>query len=172
MSTAKARAVFLVGFMGAGKTATGDALACRLGWRFVDLDAYIEAREGRSIAQIFANDGEAAFRRAESAALREIVEGLTNTAVVALGGGTFADPENSVAVQRAGTTVFLEASPDVLLQRVGTAGARPLVGSDQDFVGLYAKRIATYRSADVTVNTENKSAAAVAAEIATRLGLE
>jgi shikimate kinase len=174
MSTAKARAVFLVGFMGAGKTAAGEALARRLRWRFVDLDARVEAREGRSIAEIFAAETEAGFRRAETAALHEVIaEVRQGAAVVALGGGTFVEPRNIAAVQNAGATVFLEASLDVLRERAAAAGqTRPLLGPEPEFARLYGERITSYRRAGVTVNTENKSAAEVAAEIAHRLGLE
>jgi len=160
--------------MGAGKTAAGEALSRRLGWRFVDLDARVEAQQGRRIAEIFATGGEAGFRRAEATALREVLAELEQSAtVVALGGGTFAEPQNIAAVQDAGATVFLEASLGVLRERAGAAGqTRPLLGSEPDFARLYGERIASYRRAGVTVNTENKSAAEVAAEIAHRLGLE
>lgn len=174
MSTAKARAVFLVGFMGAGKTATGKALAHRFGWRFVDLDARVEAREGRSIAQIFAADGETAFRRAEAAALREVIAELEQgAAVVALGGGTLVQEENAAAVQNAGTSVFLEAPVEALRRRAQSGGGvRPLLGSEPEFLELYRLRLEGYRKADLTIGTDHKSAAEVAAEIASRLGLE
>jgi shikimate kinase len=173
MSTAKARAVFLVGFMGAGKTATGEALAHLLGWRFVDLDARIEEREERSIAEIFKTDGESAFRQIETAVLGAVLAEGKDRTVVALGGGAFSDPQNSLAVQRAGTTVFLEASPQVLLQRVRMGrGKRPLGRNESEFLQLFEARVESYRQADVTVNTENRTAAEVAAEIANRLELQ
>jgi hypothetical protein len=89
--------VFLVGFMGAGKTATGEALAHLLGWRFVDLDARIEEREERSIAEIFKTDGESAFRQIETGVLGAVLAERKDRTVVALGGGAFSDPQNSLA---------------------------------------------------------------------------
>jgi shikimate kinase len=173
MSTAPVRAVFLTGFMGAGKTAAGEALASRLGWRFVDLDARVEAREGRSIAEIFRADGEAGFRSAESAALREVIAELREGAtVVALGGGTIAEPQNAAAIGRSGALVFLDAPLDVLRRRAEAGEGRPLLGLREEFATRYASRLSAYRGADLTVSTETRSAAEVAAEIATRLGLE
>jgi len=91
------RAVFLLGFMGAGKTSVGQALARRLGWGFVDLDQQIERRAGRTIAEIFAGSGEDAFRRIETAVLRELLAKLGHGSplVVALGGGTPVREENA-----------------------------------------------------------------------------
>ena len=172
MSRAKTRVVFLVGFMGAGKTVTGEALACQLGWRFIDLDQRVEAREGRSIAEIFAKDGEAGFRGAEIAALGDVLVSLQERTVVALGGGTFVDPENAGAIQRAGTVVFLNAPVEVLWQRVPTGAAeRPLITTETEFIRRYEQRLGRYRTADAIIDTGNKSVAEVAAEIATRLRL-
>src|SRR5579864_2179824 len=88
--------IFLVGFMGAGKTSVGRLLADQLGWEFVDLDAVIEAREGLSVPQIFREHGERGFREREHVALRGVLAELNrNTAaVIALGGGAFVQPEN------------------------------------------------------------------------------
>ncbi len=89
--------VFLVGFMGAGKTTVGRALATQLGWRFIDLDDHIEARQKRSIAEIFRESGEIEFRRAEATELRNLLAGLpiAGAAVVALGGGAFVQKDNA-----------------------------------------------------------------------------
>src|SRR5512135_1713202 len=97
------RAIVLVGFMGAGKTTVGQELARLLGWRFVDLDDRITARAGRSIARIFAESGEAAFRAAESRALAEFVGELAGAApcVLALGGGAFVQPANQHLLKQA-----------------------------------------------------------------------
>src|SRR2546428_2697763 len=90
------RTVFLVGFMGAGKSSVGRALSLQLGWPFEDLDERIQAREGRTIEQIFQQSGEAEFRRAEHAALRELIADLgSSPRVVALGGGTFVQTGNA-----------------------------------------------------------------------------
>src|SRR3974377_2032014 len=114
--TESTRRVFLIGFMGAGKTSVGQALARRLGWTFVDLDELIEHRLRKSVAAIFAEDGEAAFRDMESAALRELlVPGISahhespagKGLIVALGGGAFVQPGNREAIERAGATSIL-----------------------------------------------------------------
>src|SRR5579862_7206074 len=89
------RAVVLVGFMGAGKSSVGAALSRRLGWPFEDLDERIQAREQRSIEQIFRESGEAEFRRLEHQALRSLVGELDSAKVVALGGGAFAQAINA-----------------------------------------------------------------------------
>src|ERR1700722_5574442 len=94
MTTMGVRAVFLVGFMGSGKNTVGQELARRLGWEFVDLDARIEARENKTIPDIFRLDGEPAFRSAETGALRDLTKSLASDSVVALGGGAFVSRQN------------------------------------------------------------------------------
>src|SRR5260370_38013393 len=91
------RALFLVGFMGAGKSSVGRALGERLGWTFVDLDERIERREGRAVAELFRSSGEQKFRRAERAALDVLVKELRSASamIVALGGGAFVQKENA-----------------------------------------------------------------------------
>src|SRR5512144_1214765 len=98
--------IYLVGFMGAGKSSVARALGRRLGWRVEDVDELIEARERRSIAAVFAQEGEPYFRAAE----REVVRQLAGErqVVVATGGGTFADPENRVLIREDGATIWLD----------------------------------------------------------------
>ena len=84
--------ITLIGFMGTGKTTVGKRLAKRLGWEFVDLDALIEARTGRAIADIFTQHGEPVFRRLEQRWIRRVARG--DQQVIATGGGAFLDPEN------------------------------------------------------------------------------
>lgn len=168
-----ARAVFLVGFMGAGKTSVGGALAQRLGWRFLDLDDRIEAREGRSIAAIFHESGEKVFRQAETAALRQVVGELDRgSAVVALGGGAFVQPENGAMLCEAGwPVVFLDAPVEELWRRCAGHGAeRPLSRDQNQFRQLYESRRSSYMKADLCVDTSAKSVEAVAEEVASRLG--
>ncbi|MBZ5707376.1 MAG: hypothetical protein LAN63_18675 [Acidobacteriia bacterium] len=111
--------VFLVGFMGAGKTCVGQALGRQLGWRFEDLDDRIQAREAQTIAQIFRSAGESAFRVAEHEALRELLASLgSSPRVVALGGGAFAQPENATLLEATGfPIVFLDAPVEELWRR-------------------------------------------------------
>src|SRR5579864_9418816 len=101
--------VALTGFMGAGKTTVGRALADLLKWRFVDLDSEIESRYGQSIPEIFAARGERRFRELEAEALRSVLEQPTGPAVIALGGGTFVQPENADLLRRVDVrVVFLQ----------------------------------------------------------------
>ena len=135
------RAIFLTGFMGAGKTSVGAALARRRACAFHDLDALVVERAGKSVAQIFATSGEAEFRRLESAALRELLalSADGDSLVVALGGGTLADPQNLRAVCEAGVLlVALEAPAEVLYGRTQRArGTRPLAEDEAGFRQLY-----------------------------------
>jgi len=176
---AQPNAIFLVGFMGAGKTSVGRALAGRLNWRFEDLDDRIENRENRSVAAIFRDSGEAGFRRAEHAALEHLLRELSATSgrVVALGGGAFVQKQNASLLQGAGVaTVFLDAPVDELWQRCckqSTAAGieRPLLRSQQQFRKLYNARRKGYSKAVTRVSTSERSVDAVAAEIAQVFGL-
>jgi shikimate kinase len=163
------RRVFLIGFMGAGKTTVGRALARRLGWSFRDLDEVIEKRQGKSVAAIFSEDGEAGFRRAESAALQELLNDnpAAGDLVVALGGGAFAQASNRSALQRAGVlTVLLEAPLEVLRRRCAADGkTRPLAVDETRFAQLFRERHAAYELAHVRVDTMDKPVEQVVAEI-------
>ncbi len=154
---AGAGTVFLVGMMGAGKSAVGPALARRLGRRFVDSDAEIEREQGRSVAEIFAGEGEPAFRALE----REMVtRWLGEPAVVALGGGAVAEPALRAACRRSGTIVWLRAQPETLLARLGEGASRPLLAGLSGAARLarlrelLALREAAYASASLTVDTD------------------
>ncbi len=161
--TGSTRRVFLIGFMGAGKTTVGRSLAQRLGWSFHDLDDVIEQREGRTIAAIFAESGEAAFRRAESAALKALLEDSAprGDLIVALGGGAFAQPENRVALEQAGAiTVLLEAPLEELRRRCradAEGRIRPLAQQEEKFAELLAARQAAYDQARFRVATMGKA---------------
>ena len=166
------RAVFLVGFMGAGKSRVGRALARRLGGRFVDLDRRVEAREGRSIAQIFRESGEAAFRQTETAELRGLLSQLTNWrgTVVALGGGVPAQAANRKLL-RGAQTVFVDVPVETLWERCRAGrGKRPLVRDEAGFRRLYDARRPYYAAATVRVKAGERSPKELAAEIARRLG--
>ncbi|MFI5104326.1 MAG: shikimate kinase, partial [Terriglobales bacterium] len=111
--------------MGAGKTSVGRALAARLEWNFCDLDNIIETREQQTVAAIFAERGEAGFREAESAALRELLQdsAMPGDLVLALGGGAFVQPANRAALERSGAlTVLLEAPLEELRRRCQEGG--------------------------------------------------
>ncbi len=167
--------LFLVGFMGAGKTTVGRVLACRLGWNFIDLDDRIEAAEGRRVADIFAAGGEPAFRVAEAQALTRVIVELQQglEAVVALGGGAFAQPRNTEAIRATRVPViFLDAPAQELHQRCAPAGAsRPLFQDRDAFFRLYRARKSSYLQADFRVDTAGKSVPEVAAEVLALLGV-
>jgi shikimate kinase len=169
-------AVFLLGFMGAGKTSVGQALARRLGWRFVDLDQQIEMRAGQTIAEIFARSGEQAFRAMETAALRELLAELSHgpPAVVALGGGAALGEENTAVLASCGAPqVFLDAPFEVLRRRCGqTIAARPLFREEEQARLLYEARRPHYLKAQYRVDAASHSVEQAAAEIARTLSLE
>jgi len=169
------RAVFLVGFMASGKSSVGQELARRLDWDFVDLDARIESRERQTISEIFRDRGEAAFRLAETSALRDLTESLgrdtvernsfVRNAVVALGGGTFAQPQNRELL-RPWPSVFLDAPLDELWQRsLENAAIRPLRKDRSEFASLHQDRLPFYRQATVTVVSSGKDPASLCTEI-------
>jgi len=165
------RAVFLVGFMASGKSSVGQELARRLRWDFVDLDNRIESREQRSIAEFFPGN-ERGFRQAEAAALSDFLAMLATDTVVALGGGTFAQPKNRKLLQR-WPTVFLEAPMEELWRRsLEDDTKRPLRKSPAEFADLYAYRLPFYRQATLTVETAGKGLASICAEIEDALHLE
>jgi len=170
------RAVFLLGFMGAGKTSVGQALARRLRWRFVDLDQRIEMREGRTIAEIFARSGEETFRQIETAVLRDLLAelGHGSPVVVALGGGATLREENAALLAACGAPqVFLDAPFEVVRQRCReTAAARPLLREAAQAQQLYESRREYYLKAQFRVDTASRSVEQAAADIARALALE
>ncbi len=143
--------IFLVGFMGCGKTTVGRLLAERLGWSFVDLDQRIAESEGRTISEIFSEAGETAFRAAERLALSSIAS-VTDT-VVATGGGLYSDPENrSLITGLGGWSVFLDVPWPVLEARLGNQdSSRPMWGSPTAARALFERRRSDYRLADAVV---------------------
>ena len=163
------RSVFLIGFMGAGKTSVGKVLARRLGWKFHDLDDLIESREHRSIAAIFNDVGEAGFRKIETAALMELLEQSRTdpNAIVALGGGAFIQPQNRDALEQAGAITVLLSAPLEELQRrcQGAPTTRPLAQDQKKFEQLFAGRRSAYSLAQFKVETAGKHIDQVAQEI-------
>jgi shikimate kinase len=167
--------------MGAGKSRVGRALGEHLNWLFEDLDDRIERREGRKIADIFENLGEPHFRRAEQAALQQVLEEMSNGSqakIVALGGGAFARRENAALMKAAGVpTVFLDAPVEELWQRCrGQADEngleRPLLKDIEQFGALYRARRKHYAKALLTIGTSGREVKVIAAEIAKKLGLK
>jgi shikimate kinase len=135
--------VYLVGMPGSGKSTVGGELAGRLGVPFVDLDAEIERREGRTIAEIFASAGESAFRALEA---KELVRAAArDPSVVACGGGVVLEPANRITLRNTGTCVFLDVPIDVLRERVRPSEERPLIRHAGDLDELLAQREPLYR---------------------------
>src|SRR5829696_4910389 len=128
--------IYLVGFMAAGKSTVARALANRLGWRAEDIDELIEARERRTVADIFQKQGEPYFRSVE----REILKLLLplRHVVVAAGGGTFMDPDNRAAINLDGVSVWLDVPLEELLARIPVDGRRPLAADRAAMERLFA----------------------------------
>ena len=159
------RCVLLSGLMGSGKSRVGRALASRLGWDFVDTDEVVERATGMKIAEIFARDGEAAFRAHERAALSGLP---TQRCVVALGGGAVVAAENRALLAAKGTLVWLDAEPETLVERIGDARERPLraeldrAGRVARLAALRAERQAAYAQAPIRVVTDGRAVSEVA----------
>lgn len=155
--------------MGSGKSSVGPALARELGRDFVDNDRRVEELAGSSIPEIFEHRGEAGFRALEAQA---IDEGAGTNAVVALGGGAIAQPGAAEKLAGNGTLVYLQASVDVLLRRVGNAASRPLLaGLDRQarrerIEQMLNEREGAYRRASIVVETDGMSVSDVVCAIA------
>ncbi|MCS7045866.1 MAG: shikimate kinase [Gemmataceae bacterium] len=165
--------IFLVGYRGAGKTATAALLAQRLGWDWCDADAVLEHRFGSTIRDIFLREGEAGFRDKETAVLRDLVQ--RPRCVIATGGGVVLRPENR-SLLRSGTVVWLTAAPTTLWQRIqgdaATAAQRPNLnqGGLAEVEEQLERRRPLYQScADVTIDTSAQPPADVAAAIVAEL---
>lgn len=173
-SASRLRAVVLVGFMGAGKSSVGLALSRKLAWPFEDLDNRIQAREHRSIEEIFRQSGENGFRQVEHTALKSLVQELgTSAMVLALGGGAFAQANNAALLDEPGlSTVFLDAPVEELFSRCRRQQLdRPLRGDLEEFRRLYESRRPFYLKAGIRIETTGKDVETVAAEAIATLGL-
>jgi len=145
--------LFLVGFMGSGKSTVGRALARHLGWRFADLDEDIESRERMSVTEIFEAHGEAHFREAETAALKRRIADVSRGVpwVIAVGGGCFAQPDNFDLVQNHGVSIWLDAPLEMVRARLAGSTHRPLARDPQKLEELYHARRPTYEQADYRI---------------------
>ena len=142
--------MYLVGFMGAGKTTVARALGRRLGWRPEDIDERIEARERRAVAVIFAQEGEPFFRQAERAVLQELL--AERNVVVATGGGTFAEPDNRAVMLADGAVAWLDLPLGGVVERIPVDGRRPLAADRLQMEQLYMRRQAAYAHAHVRID--------------------
>lgn len=151
--------IYLVGFMGSGKSTIARALASRLRWQSEDIDDLIERRERRTIADIFARQGEPYFRAVEREMLK-VMQPIRHV-VVATGGGTFADVENRHLITLDGVSIWIDVPLPELLHRIPLDGRRPLAASRADLERLFALRTETYRLAHVHVNATRSSVTAI-----------
>lgn len=176
MTAADDAPIFLIGYRGTGKTTVARELASRLGFEWVDADDVVEQQAGKTIARIFEDGGEGAFRDWEAGVVAALSR--KRRVVVALGGGAVLREENRQAIRGAtGHVVWLTASVDTILERLtadaATASRRPdltRIGGRAEIEELLAKRTPLYREcATLIVDTEGKGAAEVAEEIVARL---
>jgi shikimate kinase len=159
--------LYLVGFMGSGKSAVGRLLADELGWFFADIDEDIEKTEGVSIADIFDTRGEEEFRRIEQEALRKRIREVEfgKPMVLALGGGAFVDPANRKLLDERGVTIWLDCPFPRICARVESQTHRPLARDPEKFQRLYDDRRDAYNKAEHRIEADTDDAAAIVAEI-------
>ncbi len=151
--------IFLVGYMGCGKSTIGRKLSTRLGWRLIDTDSYVEQRAGMSIAKIFETHGEERFREMERAALEAVIESK-ESCVVSTGGGLPAWGDNMELMSRAGVTIYLSRTAENIASRLSAAGRakRPKLRglSDEELVQYMSENIAQrdpiYRRSTLTID--------------------
>ncbi len=167
--------ITLIGYRGTGKTSVADPLAGRLGWQWSDADDAIQTRAGKSIREIFAEDGEDVFRSHEREAMKALLN--RNDIVIAAGGGAVLNAQTRREIRLAGPVVWLTASVETIVARIGgdltTSGQRPNLtasGGRQEVEQLLAVREPLYREcADATVETDWRAPEEIAEEIITKL---
>ncbi len=150
------RTIVLVGLMGVGKTTVGRRLAHLLHLPFVDADHAIEEAAGCSVSEIFARFGEPAFRDGERRVIARLLEGPRH--VLATGGGAYMDPRTRAAIKARGVSVWLRADLDLLMERVGRKGHRPLLQNGDPratMKRLIAERYPVYAEADIVVDSRD-----------------
>ena len=146
----RADKLYLVGFMGAGKTTVAAALGRRLGWRTEDVDERIEARERRSVSAIFVQEGEGYFRQIEREVLRELLP--QRNVIVATGGGTFVDPDNRALMLSDGAVAWLDLPLSRVIERIPSDGRRPLAADPIRMEQLYMHRRVAYTDAHIRID--------------------
>ena len=167
------RRIVLTGFMGSGKTTVGALLAQRLGWRFADVDDVIETEAGCSIAEIFAREGEPAFRRRERAAIARLAGG--DGLVLAVGGGAIEDAETRALLiaMPGGVLVHLEVELATTLARCrGTEHLRPILADDANLASRYRRRLPLYRMAQVSIPADKLTPEEVVDAVIGACGIE
>lgn len=159
--------IFLIGFMGCGKSTVARELQLMCNLKVIEMDQIIEEREGLTIPEIFSLRGESYFRGCETALLRELHDSAG--CVVSCGGGVAMRPENVALMKEQGLVILLTARPETILQRVRHGGERPLLEGRKNIHDISAlmesRRPAYEKAADIVIETDGKSAAAIAGEI-------
>ena len=171
MSMTLQKPLYLIGFMGSGKSTVSRHMSRALDVPKIEMDEVLAERAGKSITQIFAEDGEEVFRQMETALLREI--GAGEPALVSCGGGVVLRPENVEIMKTTGTILMLSATPQTIFQRVRHSTKRPILNGNMnvEFIAeLMTKRDPAYRAAaDVTVSIDGKTSDIVAKELVERI---
>ena len=165
--------LFLTGYRGCGKSAVGRLLSVSLSRKLIDIDLVIESSTGKSIADIFSEVGHEGFRDLESAQIANLVS-LTESVIISLGGGSILRPENRKCIRKLGKTVWLQATPETILERIlndkTTQTRRPKLsklGDMEEIRSILEMRIPWYNEvADLAVSTDGKSMECVATTIA------
>ncbi len=164
--------IFLIGFMGTGKSAVSRELAKMIGLKVIDTDALISEATGMSIPEIFEQKGEDGFRVLETQALQEILE--LESSIISCGGGLPMKEQNQKLMKKAGRSILLTASPENIYMRVKNDDQRPLLKSNMDVEHIRAlmeKRKSVYiKTADIIVNTDDKDILQICQEILFRFG--
>jgi len=177
VSTGNIRQIYLAGIMGSGKTTVGQELAAALGWTFIDLDQVIEVRAGRSIPDIFEEQGEAVFRAMETAAIQDVA--TMQAVVVALGGGAMERQQNRVTLlEDTAKTIWLNVSPLEAARRVAGDENRPLLAgaenvedTEEILRNLLTDRKENYRYADLELDLSTETPAEIVTRILTETGI-
>ena len=160
--------IYLVGFMGAGKSTVARALGTSLGWQVEDIDDLIVARERRSIADIFTRHGEAYFREIERVVLRSLLP--VRHSIVATGGGTFAGAENRRVINGDGASIWLDLTFEQAVARIPSDGRRPLAADRDTLRALYRTRRAAYQFAHLRLDAGRAPAGELVERIRDWLG--
>lgn len=174
----KKNLIYLTGFMGSGKSTIGPILANTLGYDFVDVDKLIEERVGKSVKEIFQDEGETYFRTIEWNIIEEVSR--CHHRVISLGGGTMIDPRNFALVKNSGVVVYLYSSPEYLLQRLQNKTDRPILSNSEGerldlpqlrerIFQLYAVRAPIYSQAHITIDTDERKVGKTVDDIVKRL---
>ncbi len=157
--------IYLVGFMGAGKTTVARRLARELGWTLEDTDLQVEAHEQCSIAELFADHGEEYFRTVERNVLKNLIH--VRQTVVATGGGTFVDATNRALINKDGASVWLDVSFETVRQRTRSYGRRPLAGDEDTMHTLWKRRRPAYAEANLHLKVDTVPVAELVRQIVT-----